>query len=319
MNGIPRPAFLALNIAAYQAGWLACVLSAAGGRPGWGVFAAVGLLGLHLAQSDRPARDVRIAGAFVLVGLAVDSALGALGVFRFAAPVAPHWMAPPWLLAIWGLFAITMHASLSWLHGRPGLAVLLGAVAGPLAYWAGARLGGVTLGLSLPTSLAVLAAVWGLVLPVLVWLSHRPGFPAHAREATPATGPHPGRPLQAFLLACLVAYAALLGWLWWSGMQEPGFAGFSAMLASRWGWATLLDLYLGFGLVAVWMVATSERPALGLLWAVGVLVLGNLVALAFVLRRGRRAGSWRALLLGRLGRHPTPEPAAISSNLGLTR
>ena len=299
MNSMPRLAFMVLNIAAYQAGWLACVLSAAAGRPGWGLFAAMGLLGLHLVQSDHPARDLRIAATFVLVGVIVDSALGALGVFRFAAPISPLWVAPPWLLAIWGLFAITMHASLGWLGGRPWLSASLGAVAGPLAYWAGAELGGVTLGTSLPAALAILAVTWGSVLPVLVWLAHRPDFPAYAAAAPPAIAERPGWPLQAFLLACVLAYAALLGLLWWGGMREPGLAGFAAMLESLWGWATLLDLYLGFAVIAAWMVATSERRAVGLLWAAALLVLGNLVALAFVLQRGSRARSWRSLLLGR--------------------
>lgn len=314
MSAMPRTAFLVLNIAAYQAGWLACVLSAAAGRPGWGVFAAVGLLVLHLVQTDHPGRDLRIAAIFVAIGAAADSALGALDVFRFAAPISPRWLAPPWLLAIWGLFAITMHASLGWLAGRPWLSALLGAAAGPLAYWGGAGLGGMTLAMTPPAALAVLAGVWGVVLPVLVWLAHQHDSPAHAAAAPPAAAARSGWPLQAFLLACALAYAALLGLLWWGGTQDPGFAGFAAIIESYWGWATLLDLYLGFAVIATWIVATSERRAVGLLWAAALLVLGNLVALAFLLQRGSRAGSWRSLLLGRFAGSASPDPFGNSSN-----
>ena len=52
---------------------------------------------------------------------------------------------PYWILAMWALFATTLNASLGWLHGRPALAGALGMLSGPLAYWAGARLGAIEL------------------------------------------------------------------------------------------------------------------------------------------------------------------------------
>ena len=49
--------------------------------------------------------------------------------------------APHWIVAMWVLFASTLNVSLRWLRGRWALATLLGAVAGPLAYYGGAGLG----------------------------------------------------------------------------------------------------------------------------------------------------------------------------------
>jgi len=300
MNGLPRNAYLTLNLVAYQAGWLACAWSAAAGRPGWGVFVAVALFGLHLVQSDDARRDLRLAAMFLVTGLVVDSALAGAGVFRFAGPGTPHWMTPPWLLAIWGLFAITMHASLGWLAGRYGVSAVLGGIAGPVAYWAGVRLGALEFRIELPVALAVLALVWGMVVPALVWLAHR-GPPRPAPAATgnaPPARPVPRR-LVGLQVAAVAGFSALLLAIWLAGMWEPGLAGFSPILESAWGWVTLIDVYLGFAVIAAWMLATSADWRIGLLWAAAVFVLGNLVTAAFLIHRARRADSWHALLLGR--------------------
>ena len=299
MNALPRYGYLALNLAAYQVGWLACVWSATAGRPTWGVFVAAALMGLHLVQSDAPRRDARLAATLVAVGLVVDSVQAALGVFRFTEPTTPAWITPPWLLAIWGLFAITLHASLGWLAGRYWLSVVLGAVAGPAAYWAGARLGALEFRIELPAALAVLALVWGTVLPAVVWLAHRgPARPAARSIGDPPYVRVPPRSLQGLRVVAIGGFSALLLAIWLGGLWDPDFAGFSPILESMWGWVTLLDLYLGFALVAAWMVATSKDWRIGLLWAAAVFVLGNLVTAAFLIDRARQADSWQSLLIG---------------------
>jgi len=187
MIRLPRGIFLILNILLYQAGWLACVLAAAHGSPVLGVLVAAALLALHLALSPAPQRDVLLAAIFVGVGLLVDSSLALSGWLVFQSPGPVAALTPPWLLAIWGLFAITLHASLGWLQGRYLLAALLGAPAGALAYWAGNRLGAIEFPLGLVETLAVLALVWAAVVPCLAWIARRTahGFPRPGQEATP--------------------------------------------------------------------------------------------------------------------------------------
>jgi hypothetical protein len=73
---------------------------------------------------------------------------------------------------MWVLFASTLNVSLRWLRGRWMLAMLLGAVAGPLAYYAGAGLGGVVIAEPLPAFTA-LAAGWAAFVPLLIRLSTR--------------------------------------------------------------------------------------------------------------------------------------------------
>jgi hypothetical protein len=77
------------------------------------------------------------------------------------------------MVALWMNLAATLRHSLSWLCGRPVLALVMGAVAGPLAYWGGARLGAVELGAPLGSSLAAIAVEWALALPLLAWAAAR--------------------------------------------------------------------------------------------------------------------------------------------------
>ncbi len=173
MIALPRPIYMLSNIGLYHLGWLACVLAAAAGRPLWGVAGVVGLLGLHLLIAPQPLRDLRLVAAFGAVGLVVDSTNALLGVFTFAAPVVPAWLCPPWLAAIWALFAIVPHGFLGWLLDRYRLAALLGAVAGPMAYWGGAQMGAITLHLERPHALPLLALSWAAAVPLLLWLARR--------------------------------------------------------------------------------------------------------------------------------------------------
>jgi len=73
---------------------------------------------------------------------------------------------------MYALFATTLNVSLNWLHGRWLLAVVLGGVSGPLAYWAGARLGAVTMP-SPELALGALAVGWAALMPAFMVLARR--------------------------------------------------------------------------------------------------------------------------------------------------
>ncbi|MOA29752.1 hypothetical protein D3C78_1507890 [compost metagenome] len=83
---------------------------------------------------------------------------------------------PLWLALLWALFATTLNHCLAWTARPWWLGSLLGAVAGPLSYWAGARIAGVGLPLGSVPTLLLLAGLWALLVPIL----H--GFAALYRE-----------------------------------------------------------------------------------------------------------------------------------------
>jgi hypothetical protein len=165
-----------LNFALFQVGWFACVLGGAHDMPVAAVAAAVAVVGMSLwwFSADRVS-DLRLIEAVALIGFCVDTVHLRFGVFALVGdPRFPH-LCPLWLLALWAVFGTTLRGSLSWLAGRYGMAALLGAVAGPLSYIGGAKLGAVTMHPNHVFSMAALAVGWAVVMPLLVWLAHKQG------------------------------------------------------------------------------------------------------------------------------------------------
>ena len=159
-----------LNLVLYQVGWFCCVLGAAKGYPLAGALAALALVGVHLLLTSCRRQEFILLLAVCLLGGLVDSLQQALGVLRFQGSANwPLWL-PLWVFIIWAQFATLLRFSLNWLSGRYWLASLLGLIGGPLAYWGGVRLGAAEFEGSLLLSLASLALVWGVMMPLLLWM-----------------------------------------------------------------------------------------------------------------------------------------------------
>jgi len=68
--------------------------------------------------------------------------------------------------------AIALNVTLRWLKRRPLLAAGLGAVFGPLSFLGGVRLGAARF-VDEPAALAALAAMWALLMPLVMAVSDR--------------------------------------------------------------------------------------------------------------------------------------------------
>lgn len=135
------------------------------------LFVAV-LLACHLRQAHLPMRELRLAGWIVLAAVPWETALVRAGLITYPYGVLWPGIVPPWLLALWVLFAIQLNVLFRWLRGRPWLAGLLGAIAGPLSFRAGVALGAAHFP-DVPAAMAVIAAGWAVWMPSLVWLAQR--------------------------------------------------------------------------------------------------------------------------------------------------
>lgn len=156
----------ALNYAGFYIGWLACVKGAAMGVPWAGVAVVAALLAVHLRLHGDPAREARVLAAVGVFGLVLESALGALGLYRFAAGWdALPWLAPAWIVALWLLLAATFESSLAWCASRPWLAAALGLLGGPLSFAAGESLGAAQLLAPRAAGLAAVGLVWAAAFP----------------------------------------------------------------------------------------------------------------------------------------------------------
>jgi hypothetical protein len=163
---------LLANFVAFQAGWFSCVLGAANGVPWVGPIAVAAAVGLHLALARRPVDELILIAAAVLAGMLFDSLLLASGWLVYPNGEWIPGLAPYWIVCMWALFATTLNVSMRWLRKSLPLALIFGAVGGPLSYAAGARLGGLEM-LNAPLALTALAIIWALALPLLVLVSSR--------------------------------------------------------------------------------------------------------------------------------------------------
>jgi len=157
-----------LNILGFQIGWFACVLGSANQLPWLGVLISSLVIFVHIYRSRYPAFECKFLAVAVIIGLVFDGIPQSLGWITFS-PVTfwPDVLPPPWMIMLWPLFASTMNISLSWLKHKKLLAILIGAVAGPLSYWSGARLGALQLS-NVSAAIIYLSIGWGFIVPVLL-------------------------------------------------------------------------------------------------------------------------------------------------------
>ncbi|MBU2977005.1 DUF2878 domain-containing protein [Alteromonas sp. C1M14] len=106
--------------------------------------------------------------AIGLYGVLVDGTLAALGFYQFSAEVSA--LIPLWLVVLWVAFGYMLRISLTYLRDRYLLAAFLGAVSGPLSYFAAAKLGAVTFLFPTAMTLVVIAFIWAFTVPLWLYI-----------------------------------------------------------------------------------------------------------------------------------------------------
>jgi hypothetical protein len=159
------------NFIGFQIGWFACVVGAAQGYPLVAVAVASIIVILHLLRDNNLYSELCLIISAVFIGIIWESLLLASGWLAYASSGSAN-IAPIWLVAMWALFATTINHSMAWLKNRYFLALLLGAVFGPLAFIAGENLGAVVF-LDRTMALTLLAVGWAVLMPLLLWLAQQ--------------------------------------------------------------------------------------------------------------------------------------------------
>ncbi|OPA94154.1 hypothetical protein BFW87_15325 [Pseudomonas fluorescens] len=156
------------NAVLFQCGWFACVL---GGDSRW-LLVGLAVLAIHLLWISAWSAEGQVILAVTLLGTVVDTSLRTFGVFHFSFP-GP--LIPFWLVLLWALLATTLRHCLAWSAQPWWRASLLGAVGGPLSYYAGSQLAGVSFGYGTAPTLIGLALLWALLFPLLHWIARQLG------------------------------------------------------------------------------------------------------------------------------------------------
>ena len=155
------------NLIAFNIVWFGCVI----GRNDLSWFCAPLILGYATLLVCQKEVKFNLIAFPVCIGISIDSILTALGIFQFEETML---LVPLWLVFLWIAFSTTLCHSLLFI-GRNKLAVVTtGAIALPLNYTIGERLGAVVFDGSYVMTTIVMSVTWAICLPLLFYFAESP-------------------------------------------------------------------------------------------------------------------------------------------------
>ena len=158
---------IVVNFVLFQIGWFSCVLMAAQGLPEVGIVIAMLLVFVQFFLAENRKNLFILIAIVTLIGSTWDSVMTSTGILVFEAGMIVSFLAPGWIVTMWLMFATTLNISFRWLFGRYRLAILLGAICGPLTYQAGAAMGAVVIPDNLLAN-TVIALGWAILMPLYI-------------------------------------------------------------------------------------------------------------------------------------------------------
>ena len=163
---------LVVNFILFQIGWFACVIGAAKQMPWLGVATVLAIVIWHLTQAKQAKKELQLLIIALVIGGTFDQIMLNHQLITYQAHGWSSMLVPVWILALWAEFVTVLNVSLRWMKGRWLIAVLFGAIGGPLAYMGAEKLGAVTLN-HLPISYVALSIGWACLTPLLLKLSQK--------------------------------------------------------------------------------------------------------------------------------------------------
>ncbi len=158
-----------INFILFQLAWFSCVIGAAKGIPWLGVLISIYVLGLHVYQAKQAKQELLLALSVLLIGAISDQAMLSFRLIDYLNNGWSNALVPVWILALWLGFSTILNVSLRWMKGRYLIAVIFGAVGGPLAYFSAEKIGAVIL--HGQNSYIALAILWAVITPLLLVIS----------------------------------------------------------------------------------------------------------------------------------------------------
>ena len=160
-----------INFILFQTAWLLTLFSAAYGKPYIGIIFTALWMTYHLSIACKEPKNemmllviVAVLGWLLELGLVMSQLVSYPEQTMFGTPV------PLWMVALWINLTATVNFSLFWMNGRYFLAALFAAVAGPLSYFTGERIGAIIL--HGYVSLIAICLMWFFAMPFIFWLNN---------------------------------------------------------------------------------------------------------------------------------------------------
>lgn len=174
-----------LNLLGNQLVWL-CAVAGAGRGWQWPALLASALyIVSQLYSAAQPRTELRLLLLAMACAWLVDGLAAASGRVGYAA--APFgWAPPPWIMALWAAFAMTLTSSLAFLQRHWALPVTFGLLLAPLAYLSAARgFGAAHFAAPAWQGVLLLGVGWSVALTLLVTSARRW---THSPTQAPLTG-----------------------------------------------------------------------------------------------------------------------------------
>lgn len=163
---------LLLNTLCHQIIWWSSVLGAIYSIPYLGALAMIPVIAFHLLYMSTMKNEFVLIVIVAILGTFLDTLFNIFGVIDYSGTYNfAEWLAPIWITSMWVSFATTLNYSLKKLGTKKYLGVGLGAIFGPLAYFAGERYGAIDLMRPRLISLVILSISWGGIIPLLFKIS----------------------------------------------------------------------------------------------------------------------------------------------------
>ena len=77
----------------------------------------------------------------------------------------------------------------------------------------------------------------------------------------------------------------LTGFIIWASIESNVIIGFREVLATRWGMATLVDIYISLTFIGVWIGVIEKSLKKGIIWTLSLYFWGNIATLIYIILR----------------------------------
>jgi hypothetical protein len=156
-----------INALLFQLAWFGCV--AGGDSLAFALLVIIFYIHIKYLKLDRT--ELIFIGLVAFAGFLMDTILSIAGIFKFEN--IQFGYIPTWLICLWMIFATTINLSLAWLHDRLLLALVLGAIGGPMSYFAGSNLSSVVIAPPQFVSLVIISLCWAVFFPLVLYAARR--------------------------------------------------------------------------------------------------------------------------------------------------
>ena len=159
-----------INFLVFQINWVIAVFSAAKGYPWPGPIYIFVWATIHL-YINKLFIWVELPIFFIsgLIGYLVDSLLLLNNFIEFPTHAQLGPLSPLWMVALWVSFSTTFRHSMNWLKQKYIFAVFFAFIGGPLAYFAGQKIGAIN-GINEISSIIAIGISWAIAFPFMLYV-----------------------------------------------------------------------------------------------------------------------------------------------------